>query len=110
MKIDRFVKVMLVLIALLLALNCVSNFSNTSNSSGNSSGSPGSSGTRTPGSSRTPLIEKTVEAAPPPTQYRAITVAGSGYDPNAVQVALNQQSAQGWEYVGSYFQTMIFKK
>ncbi len=89
MKIDRFVKIMLVLIALLLALNCVSNFRNSSDSQGNSGNVPGSSSTRTPGSSRTPLIENKVEAAP--TQYRAVVGTGNSVnDANGVQVALNQ--------------------
>jgi hypothetical protein len=98
MKIDRFVKVMLVLIAVLLTLNCVKNFSNPSDSRGNSN--------RSPGSSRTPIIESTVEAAPPPRQYKAVPINAQGY----VQEVLDQQSAQGWEYVGSVSGVLIFKK
>lgn len=110
MKIDRFVKIMLVLIALLLAINCVSNFSNSSDSRGNVSSSPGNSGTKTPGSSRTPLIENKVEAASPP-QYKAAQINQAYiFNANSVQAVLDQMSAQGWEYVGSVETVMVFKK
>jgi hypothetical protein len=103
MKVDRFVRVMLVLIAVLLTLNCVKNFSNSSDSPGNSN--------RSPGSSRTPIIESTVEAAPPPPQYKAVGAQMmNGSDANAVQRGLDQMSAQGWEYVGSADEVLIFKK
>ena len=111
MKLDRFVKVNLVLIALLLALNCVSNFSNSSDSRGNASSSPRNSGTATPGSSRTPLIENKVKAAPPPTQYKAVAPRGPfSLNPDVVEQTLNQQSAQGWEYVNEAQGVLIFKK
>lgn len=104
---------MLVLIALLLALNCVSNFSNSSDSRGNASTSPGNSGTTTAGSSRTPLIENKVEAAPPPAQYKAVQMIRTGNaDRLAVQAqqVLDEQSSQGWGYVGSADYVLIFKK
>jgi hypothetical protein len=100
MKIDRFVRVMLVLIALLLALNCVSSFVNASNSRGNAS-------MATPGSSATTLIENKVEAAPPAVQY---TVFDSGGELYAALKELNQRAASGWEYAGSVGNIMIFKK
>jgi hypothetical protein len=110
MKIDRFVKVMLVLIVLLLVFNCVNNFNNSSDSRGDT------------GSSISRIFESTVDAqskktTPTPvqvrtTQYKAVAVDLS-YPPasaNIVQQALNQQSAQGWDYVGEAGSVLIFKK
>jgi hypothetical protein len=49
--------------------------------------------------------------AVPKIQYKAVELRGSGYDANAVQQALDQQSAQGWEYVGDHGASfLIFKK
>jgi hypothetical protein len=110
MKIDRFVKVILVLIAVLLALNCAKAFGNSSDTHGNSNSSAGSS--------RTPILESTVEAAAEPsalqvgkTQYKAVAAMVDALnDANGVQRTLDQQSAQGWEYVGSVGVVLIFKK
>ena len=65
MKIDRFVKVMLVLIALLLALNCAKDINLPSNNSG-SGNSVGTSNTSDRVSNPT-IFENTVEAATPPS-------------------------------------------
>ena len=75
MKIDRFVKVMLVLIGLLLAFNCAKDINLSSNSGGNSSNLPNNSGTRnSPTSSNasgrnssSSIFESSVEAATPPS-------------------------------------------
>ena len=57
-------------------------------------------------------LSPAVQATPPRTQYKAVQVyLGMGQSTNLIQQALDQQSAQGWEYVGeagSY--TLIFKK
>jgi hypothetical protein len=49
--------------------------------------------------------------AVPKTQYKAIWPRVNPSDnPNAIQQTLNQQSAEGWEYVGEDGQVLIFKK
>ena len=88
MKIDRFVKAVLVLIALLLAVNCVSNLSNSSNSQANLGNAPGSS--------KTPLIGNNVEAAQlPPMQYKVERV-DYGTSEQVLEQRLNALAAQGW--------------
>ncbi|MEK6287561.1 MAG: hypothetical protein AABO57_17600 [Acidobacteriota bacterium] len=66
MKIDRFVRVMLVLVALLLALNCATNFNNSSDS--------------------------TVEAAPPPSFLQV----GKTYTSGAMAFRVTEVSNTGW--------------
>ena len=45
------------------------------------------------------------------TQYKVVLVRVNKMDnPNAVQVALDQQSADGWEYVDTSDGVLIFKK
>jgi preprotein translocase subunit SecF len=101
MRIDRFVKVMLVLIVVLLALNCAKDLNLSSDSHGNSN-IPARS-------SSTPTFERTVEAAP--TQYKVISLNVNKSDnPGVVQQVLNQQSAEGWAYVGEASGVLIFKK
>jgi hypothetical protein len=43
-------------------------------------------------------------------QYRAVHAPSSGTDADGVQAVLDQQAAQGWQYVGSVNVVMIFKK
>jgi hypothetical protein len=101
MRIDRFVKVMLVLIVVLLALNCAKDLNLSSDSHRNANLSARNSST--------PIFERTVEAAPP--QYKAVVgPINAQNDASGVQRALDQQSAQGWEYVGSVSMVLIFKK
>ena len=103
---------MLVLIALFLALNCVSNFSNSSDSRGIVGSAPGSSST--------PIFESTVEAQTKTTpsqvgkaQYKAVQMVRTGNADRLAeqaQRALDEQSSQGWVYVGSADYVLIFKK
>ena len=73
MKMDRFIKVMLVLIVLLLAFNCAKDI-NLSSNSGNSSTSSSNSGSRNSTTSSNAsernsspsIFESSVEAATPP--------------------------------------------
>ena len=90
MKIDRFVKVMLVLITLLLALNCAKDLNLSSNSRGSSSnlslnsGSSNSSASSN-GSDRnsSPLVfESSVEAAAPPS-FLQVDKSYAGYSSGA---------------------------
>jgi hypothetical protein len=75
MKVDRFVKVMLVLIAVLLALNCAKDLNLSSNSRGSSSnlspnsgrGNSAASSNTSGGNSRPVVFESSVEAAVPPS-------------------------------------------
>jgi hypothetical protein len=75
MKIDRFVKVMLVLIVVLLALNCAKDLTLSSNSRGgsnnlasNSASSNNIASSKSSDGSPSPSIfETSVEAAPPPS-------------------------------------------
>ena len=47
----------------------------------------------------------------PKTQYKAVNVSLNFEDSSRfVQQALDQQSAQGWEYVGDAGRVLIFKK
>ena len=46
----------------------------------------------------------------PKIQYKAVELGRSEYDANAVQQALDQQSAQGWVYVDDHGGILIFKK
>lgn len=46
----------------------------------------------------------------PVTQYRAVTGPQGGYDATGVQRVLDQQTVQGWQYIGDYTGVMIFKK
>jgi hypothetical protein len=50
--------------------------------------------------------------AAPTTQYRAIFAQGPFNDPSgaAVQAILDRHAGQGWQYVGTAGQCMIFKK
>jgi hypothetical protein len=92
MKIDRFVKVMLVLIAMLLALNCAKDLNQPSNTRVSSDNVPPTSAngnsiasSKTSGGNSSPLIfESPVEAATPPTflqvgkTYNCIPTTGGG--------------------------------
>ncbi len=47
----------------------------------------------------------------PRTQYKAVGVNLSRFDnSNAVQQALDQQAAEGWQYAGEAGSSLIFKK
>lgn len=47
----------------------------------------------------------------PTTQYKVISLNVNLHDnPSVVQQVLNQQSAEGWTYVGDASGTLIFKK
>jgi len=49
--------------------------------------------------------------AVPKKQYKAVNAKMSAlYDANGVQRALDQQSAEGWEYVGSVGLVLVFNK
>jgi hypothetical protein len=47
----------------------------------------------------------------PKTQYKVVALQVNKFDnPNVVELALNQQSAEGWVYVGEAGGVLIFKK
>ncbi|HXL79862.1 MAG TPA: hypothetical protein VN951_03215 [Pyrinomonadaceae bacterium] len=46
----------------------------------------------------------------PTTQYKAVEGPRYGYDTKGMQQILDQQSAQGWQYVNDCTGVLIFKK
>jgi hypothetical protein len=52
-----------------------------------------------------------VAHALPKTQYKVVSIRANKIEnPNIVELALNQQSAEGWSYVGEASGVLIFKK
>jgi hypothetical protein len=115
MKIDRFVKVMLVLIVVFLALNFFNNFSNSFDPQGNrfrfENIVDAQAANRTNGSTAANSKRPDNTSMPASrTQYIATSGLNALNDAATVQRNLDAYQEAGWEYVGSIEMVMIFKK